>query len=102
MEQLVQFRKELDELDGRLIETLAQRFAICRRVAEYKAEHRIPMMQPGRVLEVKKRAVQRAVPAGLTEQFALDLYDLIISEACRMEDEIIEGGNVAEAAMAQS
>jgi chorismate mutase len=90
MEQLLQFRKELDELDRRLMETLAERFAVCRQVAEYKAEHQIPMMQPARVLEVKKRAVERALTAGLTERFGIDLYDLIISEACRMEDEIIE------------
>jgi chorismate mutase len=90
MEELLQFRKELDELDRRLMETLAQRFAICRQVAEYKAEHQIPMMQPARVLEVKKRAAERARAAGLTERFGLELYDLIIAEACRMEDEIIE------------
>lgn len=90
MEQLLQFRKELDELDRRLMETLAERFAVCRQVAEYKAEHQIPMMQPARVLEVKKRAAERALAAGLTERFGLDLYDLIISEACRLEDEIIE------------
>lgn len=90
MEQLLQFRKELDELDRRLMETLAERFAVCRQVAEYKAERQIPMMQPARVLEVKKRAAERALAAGLTERFGLELYDLIISEACRLEDEIIE------------
>jgi chorismate mutase-like protein len=90
MEELLRFRKELDELDCRLMETLAQRFEICRQVAEYKAEHQIPMMQPARVLEVKKRAAQRALAAGFSERFGLALYDLIISEACRMEDEIIE------------
>lgn len=94
MEELLKFRKELDELDRKLIDTLAQRFAICRQVAEYKAEHQIPMMQPGRVLEVKTRAAKQAVPAGLTERFALELYDLIIWEACRMEDEIIESAAV--------
>jgi chorismate mutase-like protein len=97
MEELLRFRKELDELDRRLIDTLAERFAICRQVAEYKAEHQIPMMQPGRVQEVKKRAAERAAAAGLAERFALELYDLIISEACRMEDEIIETANSATA-----
>jgi chorismate mutase len=58
-------------------------------VAEYKAAEGIPMMQPARVAEVKRRAVQRALPAGLSEPFTLGLYELIISEACRMEDEII-------------
>lgn len=96
MQELLKFRKELDEIDQRLIDTLADRFAVCRQVAEYKAEHDIPMMQPGRVLEVKNKAVQRALPAGLTERFARDLYDLIIAEACRMEDEIIESAERRE------
>jgi|SRR5690242_20109956 len=95
MEELLRFRKELDELDRRLIDTIAERFAICRRVAEYKAEHQIPMMQPARVLEVKKRAAERAMTAGIAERFALELYDLIISEACRMEDEIIDAATPA-------
>jgi 4-amino-4-deoxychorismate mutase len=90
MEELSKYRKELDELDKVLIDTLAKRFEICRQVAEYKVKQNIPMMQPARVLEVKRRAVQRAVAAGLTENFTLDLYGLVIAEACRMEDEIID------------
>ena len=102
MEELLLFRRELDELDRQLIDTLSERFAICRQVAEYKAQHSVPMMQPGRVLEVKQKAVQRAVPAGLSERFALELYDLIISEACRMEDEIIDNASAARLAMASA
>jgi len=91
MERLSTFRRELDELDEELMRILARRFEICKQVAAYKAEMNIPMMQPARVAEVKRRAAKRAVSAGLSEKFALDLYTLIISEACAMEDEIIEG-----------
>jgi chorismate mutase-like protein len=90
MEQLSIFRRELDELDERLMTLLAQRFSICRQVAVYKAETGTPMMQPGRVAAVKAKARARAVANGLSEQFAQELYDAIISEACRLEDAIIE------------
>lgn len=90
MEKLSIFRNELDELDEQLMRILEQRFAICRKVAKYKAEMDIPMMQPGRVDQVKRRAGERAVAAGLTEQFGVRLYDLIVGEACRLEDEIID------------
>jgi chorismate mutase-like protein len=89
MERLMKFRSELDELDQQLVDVLARRFSVCRQVAEYKAAEGIPMMQPARVAEVKRRAVSRALPAGLSERFTLELYDLIIGEACRMEDDII-------------
>ncbi|HMF79451.1 MAG TPA: chorismate mutase [Bryobacteraceae bacterium] len=90
MEKLSIFRKELDEIDEQLMDALARRFAICREVARYKAEMNIPMMQPGRVAEVKRRAGERALSAGLNEQFGLELYDLIISQACGLENEIID------------
>ena len=60
MEELLTFRKELDELDEQLMSILARRFAVCRQVAEYKAATSIPMMQPARVAEVKRRAAARA------------------------------------------
>jgi chorismate mutase len=90
MEELSIFRRELDEIDERLMALLGQRFSICRQVAVFKAETGTPMMQPGRVAEVKAKARVRAMDNGLSEQFARDLYDAIISEACRLEDAIIE------------
>jgi 4-amino-4-deoxychorismate mutase len=90
MEKLSIFRKELDELDERLMDILARRFAICREVARYKAAMNIPMMQPGRVAEVKRRAGERALSAGLSQQFGIELYDLIVEEACSMENGIID------------
>jgi 4-amino-4-deoxychorismate mutase len=90
MDQLLTFRKELDELDEQLMTLLVQRFAICRQVAGYKAQMNIPMMQPARVAEVKQRAGVRARSAGLNETFGLALYELIIAEACRLETQIIE------------
>ena len=89
MEKLAIFRKELDELDEQLMDLLARRFEICRQVASHKAEMDIPMMQPGRVAQVKERAGERAEAAGLHREFGLELYNVIIAEACSIEDEII-------------
>lgn len=69
---------------------LAKRFDVCREIAAYKASTATPMMQPGRVAQVKEKARARAVANGLSEQFAEELYTVIISEACRLEDAIIE------------
>lgn len=97
MEKLRGFRARLDELDARLLEVLAQRFEVCREVAAHKAEARIPMMQPDRVAEVKQRAVDNGRSRGLAAAFMASLYDLVIAEACRIEDEILEAaGESAE------
>jgi chorismate mutase-like protein len=89
VERLAELRRRLDELDARLLDVLARRFDVCREVAAHKAEARIPMMQPGRVAEVKRRAVENGGSRGLDPGFMAALYDLVIAEACRIEDEIL-------------
>jgi len=96
MESLNDFRRELNELDEQLVALLGRRFAICRRVALFKQEHGIPMMQSGRVEEVKNRAAAAAGRQGVDPKFIRALYADIIDEACRLEDEIIGGKRVSQ------
>jgi chorismate mutase len=91
MDKLQLWRAELDTLDDQIISLFSRRFNICREVAAYKSETGIPMMQTGRVNEVKKRAAEKGQARGLRDVFTTALYDLIIDEACQIEDEIIDG-----------
>jgi len=91
IDKLQRCREELDTLDDQIISLFSRRFAICREVAAYKREAGIAMMQPGRVDEVKKRAAEKGRARELREVFVTALYDLIINEACEIEDEIIDG-----------
>ena len=91
MDKLQLWRAELDTLDDQIVSLFSRRFAICREVADYKKEAGIPMMQSARVQEVKQRAAERGRARGLREAFVTALYDLIIDEACQLEDEIIDG-----------
>lgn len=88
-EKLRQFRRELDELDDRILELLSRRLNVCRDVALYKAQAGIAMMQADRVTQVKTRAAAEGRTRGLNENFVLSLYEIVITEACRIEDEII-------------
>jgi prephenate dehydrogenase len=89
------FREQLDALDSRIIELLAERLEICKNVARYKKSAAIPMMQPGRVQVVKQRVAERAQQRGVNPEFVQELYGLIIGEACRLEDEIIDNDGEA-------
>jgi chorismate mutase len=91
MEKLEQLRRRLDKLDEELLDVLARRFEVCREVAAHKAAAQIPMMQPARVAEVKRRAVCNGESRGLGKEFMAALYDLVIAEACRIEDLILDG-----------
>jgi chorismate mutase len=47
------------------------------------------MMQPHRIGVVQARAAAFAAEHGLSPAFLHALYELIITETCRLEDEII-------------
>lgn len=90
MEDLSNFRAALDRIDAQLIELLGQRFDICRKVANYKRKNKVPMMQPDRVKAVHERNAELGIRHSVNPKFVQDLYTLIIGEACRLEDEIID------------
>jgi chorismate mutase len=84
------FRGRLDKLDDQIARLLGERFATCREIALYKRANEIPMMQPGRVTEVRTRYLSRGSEAELPADFTEALFDLLIDATCRMEDELID------------
>jgi chorismate mutase len=82
-------RARLDGIDVTLLETLRQRIGLCIEIALYKREHGVPMMQPHRIGVVQRRAAEYGAEHGIDTEFLRRLYDLIIAETCRVEDEVI-------------
>lgn len=89
MPTLENYRSQIDALDAQLIRTLGARFEICRQIAEFKKEQFIPMMQSGRVEEVKRRCAELGQQYGVNPDLVVQMYGLIINESCRVEDAII-------------
>jgi chorismate mutase len=83
------FRRQLDELDEQIRRLLGERFAVCRDVARYKLEHGIPVMQPGRMEEVKAAYIAHGTELDLPAEFTEKLYKLLIDATCQEEDELI-------------
>jgi 4-amino-4-deoxychorismate mutase len=86
---LESYRRRLDAIDDEIARLLGERFDICREVAVYKSEHRIPMMQPDRVEVVRTRYLARGTEVGLPDEFSGDLFDLLIAATCKAEDELM-------------
>ena len=89
MNGLEPFRERLDELDDQIVRLLGERFETCREIALYKRAHDIPMMQPGRVEQVRARYLDRGAEARLPGDFPAALFELTIDATCRMEDELM-------------
>jgi 4-amino-4-deoxyprephenate dehydrogenase len=88
---LASFRARIETVDAKVAELMAERFAICAEVAQVKRTRQIPMMQPARVDAVCDAYARRGVTIGVNPDFMRSLAKLIIAEACRLEDEIIDG-----------
>jgi len=85
-ELLAPARARLDQIDEEVLDLLAERMRVCLAVADLKADHDIPMMQPGRVSHVLKRAEERARSTGLDPHYLTGVYRRVIDATCAAED----------------
>jgi 4-amino-4-deoxychorismate mutase len=88
-DELERLRAELDSIDQVLLDAVRDRICCCVRIADVKRHHGIPMMQLNRIDHVHRRAGAYAAEHGLDTAFMRRLYDLIIDEACRIEELVI-------------
>lgn len=84
-------RDELDAIDKRFLEELCARIEKCVEIGHFKRENAVPMMQPHRIGVVQERAARFGEKRGINQEFLRKLYDLIIEETCRVEDQVIGG-----------
>ncbi|MEU0677512.1 chorismate mutase family protein [Streptomyces sp. NPDC006172] len=91
-EDLESLRGHLDAVDAELLDTIRERLETCLRIGEYKRVNDVAMMQPHRIAAVQDRAARYAEEHGIDPAFLRGLYDTIITETCRLEDEWIASG----------
>jgi chorismate mutase len=88
---LEDLRAELDAIDERFLEDLRARIEKCVEIGYFKRDNAVPMMQPHRIGIVHERAARFGDEHGIDREFLRKLYDLIIQETCRVEDQVIGG-----------
>lgn len=55
MDKLTQYRKQLDELDQKLMELLEARFQVISEIKDHKAKHHLPVYDEKRETEILKK-----------------------------------------------
>ncbi|AWK87054.1 chorismate mutase [Azospirillum thermophilum] len=88
---LAPLRAEIDALDDEIVALLGKRLAVVHRVAAVKAQAGLPAVLPDRIAAVKARAADRGRAVGLDPDFVANLYQMIIDEACRVEEGLLDG-----------
>lgn len=81
MDQLDDWRNSIDLLDDILLETIAKRMEISRRIGVYKAKRNIPVLQPERYRDMMAVRTKRAGELHLDHDFVDRLFALIHEES---------------------
>jgi len=88
-ENLTQLRKQIDELDNDILETLAKRMRVCEEIGVYKKEHNLSVLQTARYDELLQDRIAQSLSLGLSEDFLKTLFVAIHEESVRHQMEIM-------------
>lgn len=80
-------RQEIDEVDKHLIELLAKRMNIVRKISFYKKKSKVSFFQPDRWKEIVESRIKAGMEKKLSKDFMLRIYQSIHEEAIRQQEE---------------
>ncbi|MBQ9363637.1 MAG: bifunctional 3-deoxy-7-phosphoheptulonate synthase/chorismate mutase type II [Bacteroidaceae bacterium] len=88
-ENIKALRKQIDEIDNQLIDTLAKRMRISREIGQYKKEHGMTIIQTSRYNEImEKRGAQGAL-LGIGQECVRKIFELIHEESVNQQVAVI-------------
>lgn len=87
MRDLSELRKEIDELDKRMIEVLAKRMQVVKEVGKYKKANDIAPLAPERWQQVLDSRAKIAQGLGVDKSMVTDILEIIHQYALKLEAE---------------
>lgn len=85
-------RREIDELDRKILELVAARMRVVLRVGAHKREHGMPIYDPGRERQILEKLAS-AAPTPLTAESARRIFERLIDEARHLEQSHARGSD---------
>lgn len=85
--RIAELRHDLDETDTQLVQILAARMRLARKIARIQKAHGWAMFQPERWRATFERLQAEGEAAGLDREFMAELYHLIHEETLRQKSE---------------
>ena len=90
---LDELRLEIDKIDDQLIKLFQERMEVSAKIAEYKRENNLPVLDPKREREKISSEIESILDLISTKSMQLDQYDLIIE---RQNGVIVEMKNILQ------
>ncbi len=87
-QHLSDLRKEIDRVDDKLIDLLAQRMHLSRQIGTVKRNLDVSNFQPGRWEEIVKSRTKAGVKKNLSAEFVLRIYQFIHEESIRQQEDM--------------
>ena len=88
-EDLVELRKQIDDLDQRLLELLSKRMRVSTEIGQYKKEHDIAIVQTDRYDDILTRRIAEAVSMKMNPEFMRVVLEAIHEESVRVQIELL-------------
>jgi chorismate mutase len=85
---LEKLRHQINHLDDELMQILSQRMKIAEKIAVYKKENNITILQTNRWNDILDRACQRAEKLGLSKEFITKYFDAVHMESISHQTKI--------------
>ncbi len=82
---LDKIRLKIDKIDSEILVLLRDRFELVQQIGNVKKQHGVPVVDFGREKSVKENLIKIAKERGLSEQFVVELYELILDESRRLQ-----------------
>ena len=76
-DELDGWRKQIDDIDEKIISYLAKRVEIVRKIGKFKKQQNIPTLDKGRRKQVLYSSIKKGETLGLPKEFIKDLLSLI-------------------------
>lgn len=85
LSRLEDLRDQIDELDAEIVNRLAERMHVARKIGRYKFYNNIAILQPERWNEIINSRTEKGVSQELTREFIQKLYGLIHEESIHQQ-----------------
>ena len=85
---LAEHRREIEEIDGKIIELIDQRIDVSKKIFEAKRSERKPISDPERERQVLKRATDMAAERDLDSRAVRDIFEILIRMSIQKQHEL--------------
>src|SRR5690606_39135722 len=82
-------REQIDHLDDEIMQKLASRMKISKKIGQYKKENNVTILQVSRWEEIVQTRITLGRAMGLSREFTTDLLKLIHNESIQVQTKVM-------------